>query len=274
MRIFFLPIPCILLFINSFLSNLIATVLLLFLSLTDYFDGLLARKYNRTSKLGALLDPIADKIFITTIYLILVKLNYFPYLPVFLLLLREIWISFLRSIFPQKMKVHLIAKFKTFFQMTLAVGVVLAKTFYPNLNTSLIEMLIWGVVFLSYLSAFGYVLRNMNNLNLLFHKNFRNKLIYEILYPLFLLLIFPFIEEVFWIVPLLMGIIFLKGAKSFEPEREERFIFFDFIVLFLVIITELILLKNLKFSLFLLLVYLLFKEGIKSLRVFKESLKV
>ena len=57
--------PIIFLFILVFQSYGIALSLLLLASATDYWDGYLARKYSLTSVLGAVLDPIADKILIT-----------------------------------------------------------------------------------------------------------------------------------------------------------------------------------------------------------------
>ncbi|WP_051172887.1 CDP-diacylglycerol--glycerol-3-phosphate 3-phosphatidyltransferase [Thermodesulfobacterium hveragerdense] len=274
LRVVCLPVPCVLLFINSSITKFIAMGLLLFLSLTDYFDGLLARKYNRTSKLGALLDPIADKIFVTTIYLILVKLAYFPFLPVFFLLLREILISFLRSILPQSMKVNLIAKFKTFFQMSLAVGVIFAKTLYPNLNPTLVEILVWIAVLLSYLSALKYILQIMNKLNYIFQKKFQNKLLYEVLCPLLLLLFFPFTESFFWGVPFLTGMLFLKGANKLETDKkEERITLLGFFLLSLAGMLEAILWGKIRFSLLFLLFYLILKEGIKSFNIIKEAFK-
>ncbi|HCE80296.1 CDP-diacylglycerol--glycerol-3-phosphate 3-phosphatidyltransferase [Thermodesulfobacterium commune] len=274
LRVVCLPVPCLLLFINSSIAKLMAISLLLFLSLTDYFDGLLARKYNQTSKLGALLDPIADKIFVTTIYLIMVKLDYFPFLPVFFLLLREILISFLRSILPQTMKVNLIAKFKTFFQMSLAVGVIFAKTLYPALNPTLVEILVWIAVLLSYLSGLKYILRTINKLNYIFQKQFQNKLLYEVFCPLLLLLFFPFTENFFWVVPFLIGMLFLKGVNKLETEKKEkRFTFLGFSLLSLAGILEVIFWGKIQFSILFLLFYLILKEGIKSFNIMKEAFK-
>ncbi|HEA83868.1 MAG TPA: CDP-alcohol phosphatidyltransferase family protein, partial [Thermodesulfobacterium geofontis] len=120
LRIFLLPFPCILLLSGSYSGKLCALITGFLLGITDYLDGILARKYKKITSIGTILDPIADKIFVTSIYLVLVYLNYFNFLPVFFIILREILVSFLRSWFPDKIKVSRIAKLKTLFQMSFA----------------------------------------------------------------------------------------------------------------------------------------------------------
>ena len=77
----------------------LAFVLFFVAGLTDYFDGLLARKYNSSSQIGEILDPIADKILIIFLYFGL-ALNLSSYLIGFsgaLIITREIWVSALRD---------------------------------------------------------------------------------------------------------------------------------------------------------------------------------
>ena len=70
-RLLFAPIIFIglIVFNNFFLTF----VLFLIVSITDYFDGWLARKYKLTSDFGAILDPIADKILVVSVLFILVS---------------------------------------------------------------------------------------------------------------------------------------------------------------------------------------------------------
>ena len=96
-RLLFAPIIFIglIVFNNFFLTF----VLFLIVSITDYFDGWLARKYKLTSDFGAILDPIADKIlllfslFAVTLYL------QDPYIGLIsvIILAREFWVSALRE---------------------------------------------------------------------------------------------------------------------------------------------------------------------------------
>ena len=103
---------------------LLALLLFFIAGLTDYFDGLLARKFNATSQLGEILDPLADKILIIFLFFGL-AVNLSSFLIGFagsLILSREIWISALRDYNSRNnnvnaTKVIYIAKIKTSVQL-------------------------------------------------------------------------------------------------------------------------------------------------------------
>ena len=113
-------------FILLALKNYYALALVLFFiaGLTDYFDGYLARKYNATSQIGEILDPIADKILIIFLFFGL-AINFSSFLIGFagsLIITREIWISALRDFNSRNnnvnaTKVIYIAKIKTTIQL-------------------------------------------------------------------------------------------------------------------------------------------------------------
>ena len=69
-----------------------------FACLTDYWDGILARYQNKSTKLGILLDPIADKILIMSLLILLVGLNRAPDYLVAILITREFAITGLRAV--------------------------------------------------------------------------------------------------------------------------------------------------------------------------------
>ena len=99
---------------------LIAFILFVMASFSDYFDGYLARKYSLESTLGEVLDPIADKIL--TLFLIITLIVYFksPYIAILgaVILSREFWVSALRDLNARNnrldaTKVTFLAKLKT-----------------------------------------------------------------------------------------------------------------------------------------------------------------
>ena len=102
----------------------VALFILLLASASDYWDGYLARKYSLTSVLGAVLDPIADKILIT-FTVIALSLNLGSIYVAFLgsmILAREYWVSALRDLNAregntQATKVTFLAKTKTLIQL-------------------------------------------------------------------------------------------------------------------------------------------------------------
>ena len=91
--------PIIFFLIVVFESYGIALFILLLASASDYWDGYLARKYSLTSALGAILDPIADKILITfvLIALVLVLDSLFIAFLGSIMLAREFWVGALRD---------------------------------------------------------------------------------------------------------------------------------------------------------------------------------
>jgi CDP-diacylglycerol--glycerol-3-phosphate 3-phosphatidyltransferase len=98
----------------------IAFILFVIASLSDYFDGYLARKYSLESTLGEIMDPIADKIL--TLFLIITLTLYFksPYIAIIggMILSREFWVSALRDLNARNnrldaTKVTFLAKLKT-----------------------------------------------------------------------------------------------------------------------------------------------------------------
>ncbi|MDA0753755.1 MAG: CDP-diacylglycerol--glycerol-3-phosphate 3-phosphatidyltransferase [Candidatus Marinimicrobia bacterium] len=104
---------------------LLALVLFFLAGVTDYFDGYLARKYNAVSKLGEILDPIADKILILFV-LFGLAINLSSYLIGFIgaiIITREIWVGALRDLNARNgksdaTKVTFLAKIKTSVQLS------------------------------------------------------------------------------------------------------------------------------------------------------------
>ena len=102
----------------------IAFVLFFIASITDYFDGYLARKYNHVSQIGEILDPIADKILIVFL-LFAISVNLTSYYIAFasaLIITREIWVGALRDFSARQnksdaTKVTFLAKIKTTIQL-------------------------------------------------------------------------------------------------------------------------------------------------------------
>jgi CDP-diacylglycerol--glycerol-3-phosphate 3-phosphatidyltransferase len=102
----------------------LALVLFFVAGITDYFDGYFARKYNATSQLGEILDPIADKILILFV-LFGLAINLSSYLIGFIgatIITREIWVGALRDLNARNgnsdvTKVTFLAKIKTSVQL-------------------------------------------------------------------------------------------------------------------------------------------------------------
>ena len=116
--------PIIFVLILPFQSYGLALLVLLLASASDYWDGYLARKYSLTSVLGAVLDPIADKILITFVLIALVLAldSIFIAFLGSIMLAREFWVGALRDFNARNQNeaattVTFLAKIKTTMQL-------------------------------------------------------------------------------------------------------------------------------------------------------------
>jgi len=111
--------------------TIIALVLYALGCISDFVDGYLARKLNQESDFGRFLDPIADKIFIAALFIVLVDVDILSgvwVIPAIIILIREFLISGLREYLgPKNVTLHVskLAKCKTTVQM-IAVGLLIA----------------------------------------------------------------------------------------------------------------------------------------------------
>lgn len=122
-RIAILPVIIGLFFVPESWAAWTALSLYTLASITDFLDGRIARKYNIISPIGTFLDPIADKIFIVALLLVLAgydRLEGLWLIPAIIILIREIFISGLREFLGPKniqLPVSKLAKWKTTVQM-------------------------------------------------------------------------------------------------------------------------------------------------------------
>lgn len=113
---------CIPIFILLFIFNFryISAVVFVIASITDYFDGKIARKYNIISNFGKLMDPLADKMLVIAALMCLTENNEVNFLCTLIVVLREISISSIRLIALEKGEViaaSMWGKYKTATQM-------------------------------------------------------------------------------------------------------------------------------------------------------------
>ena len=98
LRVAFVPLVIVALNVGTFWWDLIAAVLFGLASLTDYFDGYLARKHNIETVYGKLMDPLADKFLVICSLIMLQSLGRIHPVVVMLLVCRELTITGLRAL--------------------------------------------------------------------------------------------------------------------------------------------------------------------------------
>ena len=167
-RIAVIPLIFLSVYITSYTWAMFAGALFIAASITDYFDGYLARAWNETSSFGRLLDPIADKLLVATaLVVILVKPGMYSLsltvLPVFVILCREILVSGLRE-FLREVNVGLpvtkLAKWKTCFQMT-ALAMMMFRELWIGWGY-LGEFLLWVAATLTFITGYQYYQRSLD----------------------------------------------------------------------------------------------------------------
>ena len=164
-----LAIPVIiglLLFVNDPLGSWLAFSAYTYACLTDFFDGYVARAWHLQSAFGRFLDPIADKLLIASVLLMLVGIDRFSgltVLPAAVILCREILVSGLREFLaqvPVSVPVTALAKWKTLIQM-LALGFLLVgpvgPDFGPLTTTEVGIWGLWGAALLTLVTGYDYL---------------------------------------------------------------------------------------------------------------------
>ena len=166
-RIVVIPAIFLSVYITSTLWAFIAAVLFIIASITDYFDGYLARARGETSALGRLLDPIADKLLVTSALVVLLAkpdmvVTKLSFIPVIVILCREILVSGLREFLREVnvgMPVTRLAKWKTGFQMT-ALSMMLLKGFWYWGGIG--ELLLWVAGVLTFITGYQYFQKSLD----------------------------------------------------------------------------------------------------------------
>ncbi|HEU4889735.1 MAG TPA: CDP-diacylglycerol--glycerol-3-phosphate 3-phosphatidyltransferase [Thermoanaerobaculia bacterium] len=104
LRIFLVPFLVVVLLTKFTGREFVGLAIFLVAAITDFFDGWLARRRNQTTKLGALLDPIADKLLMSAAFISLVEMDplHVPAWMVVIIIGREFAVSGLRSIAAQQ----------------------------------------------------------------------------------------------------------------------------------------------------------------------------
>ena len=143
-------------------------------SITDYFDGKIARKYNAVSRFGLFMDPIADKALVLSAFYGFMLIDSLtgivrPWMFA-LILFRDIFITLLRIYLTkneQTMITSKVAKLKTAVQLTSIIFIMLVMSMVSNIQDYfyLMQIIMFGVTFFTVFTGFDYLYRNLKILN-------------------------------------------------------------------------------------------------------------
>jgi cardiolipin synthase len=149
-------------FIVLFLQKhiLVAFLLMIFMTISDYIDGYLARKLNQQSKLGAILDPLSDRALILSMYFCGGIINIIPFYFFILILLRDIVVGIKMLITKKVFSVNFAGKFGSFALMACGVSFILASLL-SGITNNIFQGIgfatgIWGI-YMYYIAGINYM---------------------------------------------------------------------------------------------------------------------
>jgi CDP-diacylglycerol--glycerol-3-phosphate 3-phosphatidyltransferase len=162
-RIATVPIIVILLLFPNELCTFIAALLFSAAAITDYLDGFYARKRGLVSTLGKVMDPIADKLLVSSAFIMLTSLGWIPAWIVCIIIGRELAVTGLRNIIAEKgedISASNLGKYKTGFQIAAIIPLMMH---YPTwgLNVQVIGTLfLWGALVFTIWSGADYFIKS------------------------------------------------------------------------------------------------------------------
>ena len=170
-RILVAPILIVVFYFPGELSDWLSCVIFVIAAFTDYLDGFFARLYKQQSKFGELLDPIADKVLVSTALALLIMSQTIkgPHVVAAIIIItREILISGLRE-FLAKAQVYIpvtnLSKGKTVIQM-IAISILLAGStgdqFLFNYGIQLGTYLLWMSAILTLWTGYAYLRKGID----------------------------------------------------------------------------------------------------------------
>ncbi|MDR2906070.1 MAG: CDP-diacylglycerol--glycerol-3-phosphate 3-phosphatidyltransferase [Helicobacteraceae bacterium] len=138
-----------------------AGLLFVFAAITDFFDGAIARQFNQSTKLGAILDPLADKLLMLAAFLGLLAIDRANAWAIFIILGREFFITGLRVVVAgegRDVAATQLAKWKTGAQIAACIALIVDWLPYVG------SILLWLAVFLTLITGAQYAREYARNL--------------------------------------------------------------------------------------------------------------
>jgi CDP-diacylglycerol--glycerol-3-phosphate 3-phosphatidyltransferase len=176
-RIILTPVFVFLFIQDDFTYRLIASIVFFVAAFTDWYDGYYARRFQSVTRWGQFMDPLADKILVSSALVVFAYMKFLYWWMIFIIIGRDALITYLRSFalhIGKPIITSVVAKWKTFLQM----GFILGFLIYINipglpsvyLNDSRHPWLLWTtltlavVVALTLISGIHYLVANRSHL--------------------------------------------------------------------------------------------------------------
>ena len=163
LRIILVPVFMVFLLNKITYGEYLAAGVFVIAALTDSLDGYIARKHNQVTKLGKLMDPLADKLLITAALISLVQMDKLWGWIVMVIVAREFVVTGLGSIAASEGQViaaSIWGKLKTISQVVAVVAIILNNYPFKLINVPFDEIAIWTAVVLTLVSMVDYLYKS------------------------------------------------------------------------------------------------------------------
>lgn len=161
-RIAAVPLLVVLLMCSGRMPAIMAAIVFSLAAITDYFDGYLARKMKLVSTLGKILDPLADKLLISSAFIMIVWLHHMPAWIACAIIGRELAVTGLRSVIAEHgedVAASWLGKYKTGFQIACVIPLLIH---YPYLGIDfhvIGNFLLYGALLFTLWSGADYFIK-------------------------------------------------------------------------------------------------------------------
>ena len=167
-RIVLVPLIIVFLISSSRVHVLIAAVIFIAASLTDWLDGRMARRWNQVTRLGTLLDPVADKLLLTSAFVTLTYLKVIPFWIAVVVVSRDLVLSV------GVLVIHVaggtvqpapswLGKLSTVFQMATVLAAMIS--FYFGALQALPRLFAWVTAVFTVTSGLQYIIQGLKQIN-------------------------------------------------------------------------------------------------------------
>lgn len=150
-------------YVSISLVNIIVLLLFAFGSFTDFLDGYLARRDNLVTTFGKFIDPIADKMLTTTMFIIFAAQGIIPMVAVLIMVWRDIIVDGIRMVASNEGKViaaGYLGKIKTVAQIFTILIILLNNLPFELIGFPMADFLLWFSVSISFVSGMSYFLQS------------------------------------------------------------------------------------------------------------------
>lgn len=149
-------------FVSVPIVNIIILILFLIASITDFFDGYIARKNNLVTTFGKFVDPLADKLLVNTMFIIFAYQGIIPLIAVLIMIWRDTIIEGVRMIAARNgvtIAAAFLGKIKTVTQMITIVLFLVSNLPFELVQLPIHELMLWFTVSISVVSGISYFLQ-------------------------------------------------------------------------------------------------------------------